>query len=309
MIKKDSENRNLLEQIGHALIGEIKNKAQLMQVLLDAQLHNVISSETLSMLEGVMDVTDMQVREVMVPRSQMKVIDHHAGAEEVLDYIVESAHSRFPVIGENRDDIEGIILAKDMLSFFANREHANREHANREHANREHANRETASDVPQTLDLREYLRPAVFIPESKRLNVLLRDFRSNRNHMAVVVDEYGGVSGLVTIEDVLEEIVGEIEDEHDVEEDSDIISHGKGVYSVQALTEIDEFNQFFLSDFSNDKFDTIGGIIMNAFGYMPQRGEEIELKNFHFKITRADHRRIHSLQLICTSPDNNTEKK
>ena len=299
MIKKDSENRNLLEQIGHALIGEIKNKAQLMQVLLDAQLHNVISSETLSMLEGVMDVTDMQVREVMVPRSQMKVIDHHAGAEEVLNYIVESAHSRFPVIGENRDDIEGIILAKDMLSFFANREHANREHANRE----------TASDVPQTLDLREYLRPAVFIPESKRLNVLLRDFRSNRNHMAVVVDEYGGVSGLVTIEDVLEEIVGEIEDEHDVEEDSDIISHGKGVYSVQALTEIDEFNQFFLSDFSNDKFDTIGGIIMNAFGYMPQRGEEIELKNFHFKISRADHRRIHSLQLICTSADNNTEKK
>lgn len=299
MIKKDSENRNLLEQIGHALIGEIKNKAQLMQVMLDAQLHNVISSETLSMIEGVMDVTDMQVREVMVPRSQMKVIDHHAGAEEVLDYIVESAHSRFPVIGENRDDIEGIILAKDMLSFFANREHANRERANRE----------TAGDVPQTLDLREYLRPAVFIPESKRLNVLLRDFRSNRNHMAVVVDEYGGVSGLVTIEDVLEEIVGEIEDEHDVEEDSDIISHGKGIYSVQALTEIDEFNQFFLSDFSNDKFDTIGGIIMNAFGYMPQRGEEIELKNFRFKITRADHRRIHSLQLICSSSDNHTGEK
>lgn len=296
MIKKDSENRNLLEQIGHALIGEIKNKQQLMQILLDAQLHNVISSETLSMIEGVMDVTDMQVREVMVPRSQMKVIEHHADAEEVLDYIVESAHSRFPVIGENRDDIEGIILAKDMLSFFANREHANKELANREHTN----------DVPQVLDLREYLRPAVFIPESKRLNDLLRDFRANRNHMAVVVDEYGGVSGLVTIEDVLEEIVGEIEDEHDVEEDSDIISHGEGVYSVQALTEIDEFNQFFSADFSNDKFDTIGGIIMNAFGYMPQRGEEIELKNFHFKVTRADHRRIYSLQLICTFPDDNT---
>jgi magnesium and cobalt transporter len=271
-----SRSRNLLTRIGHALIGEISDKSRLMEILREVQSRNVISSETLSMIEGVMEVTDMQVREVMIPRSQMIVIKHDASADDILACIIESAHSRFPVIGDNRDDIEGIILAKDMLNFFAKEDHRN-------------------------LDLKEYMRPAVFIPESKRLNDLLRDFRANRNHMAMVVDEYGGVSGLVTIEDVLEEIVGEIEDEHDVEEDSNITSQGEGVYTVQALTEIDEFNEFFKSDFNNDKFETIGGIIMNAFAYMPQRGEEIELGNFLFKITRADHRRIYSLRVIRVS--------
>lgn len=271
-----SRIRNLLKRIGHALIGEISDKSRLMEILREVQSRNVISSETLSMIEGVMEVTDMQVREVMIPRSQMIVIKHDASADDILACIIESAHSRFPVIGDNRDDIEGIILAKDMLNFFAKEDHRN-------------------------LDLKEYMRPAVFIPESKRLNDLLRDFRANRNHMAMVVDEYGGVSGLVTIEDVLEEIVGEIEDEHDVEEDSNITSQGEGVYTVQALTEIDEFNEFFKSDFNNDKFETIGGIIMNAFAYMPQRGEEIELGNFLFKITRADHRRIYSLRVIRVS--------
>ncbi len=265
--------RKQLKRLGHALIGEISDKSRLMEILRDVQSRNVISSETLSMIEGVMEVTDMQVREVMVPRSQMRVIERDASADEILSCIIDSAHSRFPVIGDNRDDVEGIILAKDMLNFFAREDH-------------------------HTLDLKEYMRPAVFIPESKRLNVLLRDFRANRNHMALVVDEYGGVSGLVTIEDVLEEIVGEIEDEHDVEEDSNITSHGEGVYTVQALTEIDEFNDFFKSDFRNDKFDTIGGIVMSAFAYMPQRGEEIELGNFLFKVSRADHRRIHSLRVI-----------
>ena len=268
-----SRSRELLKRIGHALIGEISDKSRLMEILREVQSRNVISSETLSMIEGVMEVTDMQVREVMVPRSQMKVIDKDASADDILACIIKSAHSRFPVIGDNRDDVEGIILAKDMLNFFAKEDH-------------------------HTLDLKEYMRPAVFIPESKRLNVLLRDFRTNRNHMALVVDEYGGVAGLVTIEDVLEEIVGEIEDEHDLEEDSNITSHGEAVYTVQALTEIDEFNDFFKADFRNDKFDTIGGIIMNAFGHMPQRGEEIERGNFRFKVTRADHRRIHSLRVI-----------
>ncbi|MDX2503828.1 MAG: transporter associated domain-containing protein [Gammaproteobacteria bacterium] len=268
-----SGSRNLLKRIGHALSDEIEDQSQLRELLRDVRSRDVISSETLSMIEGVMEVTDMQVREVMIPRSQMRVIERHADANEILACIVESAHSRFPVIGENRDDVEGIILAKDMLNFFA-------------------------KEDLRTLDLREYLRPAVFIPESKRLNVLLRDFRCNRNHMAMVVDEYGGVSGLVTIEDVLEEIVGEIEDEHDVDDESNIISQGEGVYTVQALTEIDEFNKFFKSDFSNDKFDTIGGIVMNAFGYMPQRGEETELGNFRLKILRADGRRIHSLRVI-----------
>ncbi|MCK5648279.1 MAG: CBS domain-containing protein [Gammaproteobacteria bacterium] len=268
-----SRSRELLKRIGHVLIGEISDKSRLMEILRDVQLRNVISRETLSMIEGVMEVTDMQVREVMVPRSQMKVIDKDASADDILACIIKSAHSRFPVIGDNRDDVEGIILAKDMLNFFAKEAH-------------------------HTLDLKQYMRPAVFIPESKRLNVLLRDFRTNRNHMAVVVDEYGGVAGLVTIEDVLEEIVGEIEDEHDLEEDSNITAHGEAVYTVQALTEIDEFNDFFKADFRNDKFDTIGGIIMNAFGHMPQRGEEIERGNFRFKVSRADHRRIHSLRVI-----------
>jgi magnesium and cobalt transporter len=268
-----SRSQGLLKRMGNALIGEIQDKLQLTDILRDAESRDVISCETLSMIEGVMEVTDMQVREVMVPRSQMVVIERHASADEILSCIVESAHSRFPVIGENRDDIEGVILAKDMLIFFANEEH-------------------------RALDLREYMRQAVFIPESKRLNVLLKDFRSNRNHMAVVVDEYGGVAGLVTIEDVLEEIVGEIEDEHDVEEDSNIIPHGEGVYSVQALTELEEFNHYFRSNFTSKKFETIGGIIMNAFGYMPQRGEEIEQGNFLFKVIRADHRRIHSLRVI-----------
>ncbi|MCP3850292.1 MAG: CBS domain-containing protein [Gammaproteobacteria bacterium] len=271
-----SRSRKILQQIGNALVGEITDKFRLIEVIRGAQRRNIISSETLSMIEGVLEVTDMQVREVMVPRSQMTVIDRDANANDILACIIESAHSRFPVIGDNRDDIEGIILAKDMLNFFAKEDH-------------------------QSLDLKEYIRPAVFIPESKRLNVLLRDFRTNRNHMALVVDEYGGVSGLVTIEDVLEEIVGEIEDEHDVEEDSTITSHGEGVYTVQALTELNVFNKFFKSDFRSDKFDTIGGIIMNAFGYMPQRGEEIELGNFRFKISRADHRRIHSIRVIRVS--------
>lgn len=268
--------RNLLQRIGNALTDEISDTAGLKETLRDVQSRNVISSESLSMIEGVMEVTDTKVREVMVPRSQMVVIKHDACTRDIIRKIVDSSHSRFPVIGDNRDDIEGIIMAKDMLNFFANEE-------------QEH------------LDLKEYMRPAVFVPESKRLNVLLSEFRTNRNHMALVIDEYGGVAGLVTIEDVLEEIVGEIEDEHDVEEESNISSHGEGVYSVQALTEIDEFNDFFRSDFRNDKFETIGGIIMNAFGYMPQRGEEIEMGNFLFKVTRADHRRIYSFRVMRVS--------
>lgn len=280
---KNGKRRNLLEQIGHALVGEVDNKPQLVKLLRDAQLRDVISSETLSMIEGVLEVTDTQVREVMVPRSQMTIIERHDNVDKILANIVDSAHSRFPVIGENRDDIEGILLAKDMLTFFYNKKFNKGQY--------------------QSLDLREYVRPVVFIPESKRLNVLLRDFRSNRNHMAMVVDEYGGISGLVTIEDVLEEIVGEIEDEHDVDEDADIISHGEGVYSVQALTEIDDFNDFFHVNIRHNKFDTIGGVVTNAFGYIAKRGEELEFKGFHFKVTRADHRRILSLRVMFIGAD------
>ena len=275
LIKKRAfamKGQNLLKQIGRSLVGEINDKAQLLTILRDVQLRNVISSEALSMIEGVMDVTDMQVREVMIPRSQMVVIKSDATVAEIIPHIIDSAHSRFPVIGENRDDVDGIILAKDMLNFFTKENH-------------------------DTLDLREYMRPAVFIPESKRLNVLLKDFRVKRNHIAIVIDEYGGVSGLVTIEDVLEEIVGEIEDEYDVEEEANIVSHGKGIYVVQALTELDDFNDFFKSSLNSNKFETIGGIIMNAFGYMPQRGEEITLGKLLFKVTRADHRRIYQFKV------------
>ena len=277
------KRRNLLEQIGHALIGEVDDKPQLVKLLRDAQSRDVISSETLSMIEGVMEVTDSQVRDVMVPRSQMTIIKRHDDIDKILASIVDSAHSRFPVIGENRDDIEGILLAKDMLTLVTRKSPEKEQY--------------------QSIDLREYMRPAVFIPESKRLNVLLRDFRSNRNHMAMVVDEYGGIAGLVTIEDVLEEIVGEIEDEHDTGEDNNIVSHGEGVYSVQALTEIDEFNEFFDAGLSDVKFVTIGGVVTNLFGHIAQRGEEVEFKGFHFKVTRADYRRILSLRLTVISSD------
>ena len=273
----EGKRRNLLEQIGHALLGDIDDKPQLVKLLRDAQLRDVISSETLSMIEGVMEVTDTQVREVMVPRSQMTVIERHDKIDKILSCIIDSTHSRFPVIGENRDDIEGILLAKDMLMLFFNKEFKKEDY--------------------HSLDLVDYMRPAVFIPESKRLNVLLRDFRANRNHMAMVVDEYGGISGLVTIEDVLEEIVGEIEDEHDVDEECDIVSQGKGVYSIQALTEIDDFNDFFNSQISHGKFDTIGGVVTNAFGHIAQRGEEVDIKGFRFKVIRAEHRRIISLRM------------
>lgn len=271
---QDGGNRSLLERIGHALIGEITDQSQLLDVLSDAAARHVISRDVLSMLEGVMKVSSMQVREVMIPRSQMVVIERSATAEEIIAAIVTSAHSRFPVMGENRDDIEEIILAKDLLSFFAKEDH-------------------------QSLDLGDYLRPAVFIPESKRLNVLLNEFRANRNHIAIVVDEYGGVSGLVTIEDVLEEIVGEIEGEHDVDEESPIVSNGNGIYSIQSLTDIETFNDYFNTDFSDDEFDTIGGLVMNAFGYMPKRDEEIEMGGFKIKVIRADQRRIHLLSLQC----------
>jgi magnesium and cobalt transporter len=269
---QDGGRRSLLKRIGQALIGEITDQSQLLDVLRDAEKRHVISYDAFSMIEGVMEVSSMQAREVMIPRSQMVVIERSASAEEILSIIVESAHSRFPVIGENRDDVEGIMLAKDLVSFFAGEDH-------------------------HSLDIREYLRPAVFIPESKRLNVLLKEFRSKRNHIAIVVDEYGGVSGLVTIEDVLEEIVGEIEDEHDIDVESPIISHGKGVYSVQSLTDIEIFNDYFNTHFSEDEFDTIGGLVMNAFGYLPKRGEEIEMGGFNIKVVRGDRRRLHLLRL------------
>lgn len=267
-----SGNRSWLERIGHALLGEPRDREQLIQMLRDCQERGLLDADALGMIEGVLQVADMQVRDIMIPRSQMVVLERDSAPEEMLVTIVRSGHSRFPVIGENRDEVIGILLAKDMLWYFAEGRDAG-------------------------FNMREMLRPSAFIPESKRLNVLLKDFRASRNHMAIVVDEYGGVAGMVTIEDVLEQIVGEIEDEHDVEESTYVLEHGEGRYTVKALTPIEDFNEFFGTTFSDEEFDTIGGLLLNRLGHLPKRGESAEIDHLAFKVLRADSRRIYLLQV------------
>jgi magnesium and cobalt transporter len=219
-----------------------------------------------------MQVSDMQERDIMIPRAQMVVIKAESSLEEILPQIIRSAHSRYPVIGDNPDDVLGILLVKDLLPQILRKE-------------------------TDAFDIRDLLRPTVVVPESKRLNVLLREFRQNRNHMAIVIDEYGGVAGLVTIEDVLEEIVGEIEDETDVEEDQFIRRIGDDEYFIKALTPIEDFNEYFETRFSDEEFDTIGGLVIHAFGHMPARNETTRVGNFEFKIINADQRKIHSLRM------------
>lgn len=248
------------------------SRNQLIQTIREAHSGGVVDSDTLSMLEGALAVSDSRVSDIMVPRSQMVVIERDTTSLDLLKRVVESGHSRFPVVGDSRDEVVGILLAKDMLRY--------------------------AVDQDRTIDLREVLRPAVFVPESKRLNVLLWEFRSRRNHIALVVDEYGGIAGLVTIEDVLEQIVGDIDDEHDQESTSNIVAHRQGRYSVHALTELNEFNQHFETDFAADDIDTIGGYVTRAFGFVPKRGETIIIDGFHFKVLRSDGRRIRQLQVL-----------
>ena len=235
-----------------------------------------IDADEKSMLSGVLEVSATQVREVMVPRSQMVVIDIEQEFDEILGVILESGHSRFPVIGEDRDEVLGVLLAKDLLRYFGS---------------------EKADDVP----LRKILRPVSVIPESKRLNALLKEFRDSHNHMAIVVDEYGGVSGLVTIEDVLEEIVGEIDDEHDTEEAEfiqiDSERNGRECYAVRALTRIDDFNDYFKCELTDDDYDTIGGLVMHELGRLPRHGEEVKFNGFEFRVTKADRRRIDTLSV------------
>jgi magnesium and cobalt transporter len=224
----------------------------------------------------VLEVSETQVRDVMVPRSQMVVIDIEEEFDDILAVIIESGHSRFPVIGEDRDEILGVLLAKDLLRYFG---------------------KDEAGSVP----LLELLRPAAVIPESKRLNALLKEFRDSHNHMAIVVDEYGGVAGLLTIEDVLEEIVGEIDDEHDQEEAAfirpDGDRNGEPSYAVRALTRIEDFNEYFECEFSDEEYDTIGGLVMQALGRLPRRGEKVQFGGFEFVIVKADKRRVDSLQV------------
>jgi magnesium and cobalt transporter len=261
----------LLERLSAFLTREPEDREELLDLLHGAFEHKLLDADALSMIEGVMSVSEMTVRDIMIPRSQMDVVSEDDDPAEFIPLVLETKHSRFPVIGENKDDVVGILLAKELLNYYAN---------------------------PESFDLKDTFRPAVFVPESKRLNVLLRDFRANRNHMAIVVDEYGGVSGLVTIEDVLEQIVGDIEDEYDFDESEDnIIAEANGRYRVKAQTEIADFNARFGTDFADDEFDTVGGLVLQAFGRLPKRGEIATIGAFRFRVIRADSRRLHTLHV------------
>ena len=268
--------RSWLGRFAQALSGEPRNRAALVEILRDAERRDVLGPDALSMIEGALAVGDMRVRDIMVPRAQMVVIEAGKPPEEFVGAVVESGHSRFPVIGDNRDEVEGILLAKDLLAYFARN-----------------------GDRPGAVrfDLDDAMRPAVHIPESKRLNVLLREFRASRNHMAIVVDEYGGVSGLVTIEDVLEQIVGEIDDEHDTDDEGLISAHRDGEFTVKARTPIEDFNEYFGSAFDDEEFDTVGGLVVRAFAHLPSRLEQVTLEGFRFTVVRADKRRVHLLRV------------
>ena len=248
------------------------DRESLIEILRAAENRNLIDPDALIMIEGALQVSEMQVRDIMVPRVQMIVVKNDADPQDILATVVESGHSRFPVIGSDTDEVMGILLAKDLLGYYS-------------------------SEEEEKFDIKDAMRSAVYVPESKRLNILLREFRANRNHMAIVVDEYSGISGLVTIEDVLEEIVGEIEDEHDIDEEIFIESHGRNRYTVRALAPIEDFNEYFNVQLSDDEYDTVGGLILKAFGHVPKRGELLEYEGFNIKILRADQRRIHLMRI------------
>jgi magnesium and cobalt transporter len=266
---------SLLERLSSLLLREPEDREQLIELLHSAFERRLLDAEALSMIEGVLQVSETQVRDVMIPRSQMDMIDVAESPEAFIPFVIEKAHSRFPVFEDNRDNVIGILLAKDLLRFYAE----------------------------DDFNVREMLRPAVFVPEAKRLNVLLKEFRANRNHIAIVVDEYGGVSGLVTIEDVIEQIVGDIEDEYDFDETEDnILADRSGRYRVKAGTEIDDFNNHFGSGFSDDGHDTVGGLVVGRFGRLPKRGESIVIDGFTFQVLRADSRKVHALLVEKPKP-------
>jgi magnesium and cobalt transporter len=263
--------RSLLERLSARLMRAPEDRDELLNLLHAAYEKNLLDADALSMIEGVMQVSEMQVRDIMVPRAQMDVIDVDDTPDRFIPHVIATAHSRFPVIDRDRDDVIGILLAKDLLRYYAGEEEFN---------------------------VRDMLRPAVFVPESKRLNVLLREFRANRNHMAIVVDEYGGVAGLVTIEDVLEQIVGEIEDEYDLDETEDnILQEGPNRWRVKAPTEIAAFNEMMGTSFSDEDFDTVGGLVLDRFGRLPKRGESVTIEGLRFTVLRADSRRLHLLSV------------
>lgn len=275
----NSQQKSWLGKLAQIFSDEPKTREDLLADLKDATDENVLDQEAFSIIEGAMQVADQQVRDVMIPRSQMVVVEADQTPKEFLPIIISSAHSRFPVIGENPDDILGVLLAKDLLSLILD------------------------ENSLENFDIRQHVRKATFIPESKRLNVLLKEFRATRNHMAIVVDEYAGVSGVITIEDVLEQIVGQIEDEHDVEDDEgNIKPFDDNGYIVKALTPIEDFNEFFDIGMPDDEFDTIGGLVTQKFGHLPRKDETVEIDAFTFKVLSADNRRIRLLQVIRSEP-------
>ncbi len=269
-----SHKPSLLERLSTLLLREPEDREQLVQLLYGAYEKNLLDADALAMMEGVLQVSERQVREIMIPRAQMDVIDISQSPEKFIPFVIETAHSRFPVIDGDKDHIIGILLAKDLLRYYAG----------------------------ETFDVRDMLRPAVFVPEAKRLNVLLSDFRSKHNHIALVVDEYGGVSGMVTIEDVLEQIVGDISDEYDFDEDEDnIIVQDASHWRVKADTEIEAFNEVMGTEFSDEECDTIGGLVLQAAGQLPKRDDQIVIGTLRFTVLRADSRRLYALLVERTA--------
>jgi magnesium and cobalt transporter len=264
--------KSWISKLGHLLSGEPQDQDELLEVLREAQGNHLLDSYALSMIEGVLQVAEMRARDVMIPRVQMVVVDKDDTIETILPLVIESAHSRFPVIAEDRSKVVGILLVKDLLLHVLEQ---------------------------KTVKVESIMRPVSVVPESKRLNVLLKEFRTNRNHMAIVVDEYGATAGLVTIEDVLEQIVGEIEDEHDDEQDDEnyILKRNEKEFMIKALTPIEEFNEYFESTLSDEYADTVGGFVVHELQHMPKKGESLEFDHFRFEVIRVDSRRIHSLKL------------
>ena len=272
-MSEENNKKSWFERLSDVLVREPKDRKQLIEVLHDAEERDILSSEMLNMIESVLQVSEMHVRDVMIPKTQMVVIEKDSNLDTILPMVIESGHSRFPVIKDTDSDIIGILLAKDLLKYSYNRD-------------------------GNHFEIDKVARPCTFVPESKRLDILLREFRNNKNHMAIVIDEYGHVSGLVTIEDVLEQIVGDIEDEYDIDEEHEIKRHSDGHYIVKAAVEIEDFNEYFHTKFSDKEFDTIGGLVLKGFGHLPKRGETIEINKFKFKVLHSDSRRIHLLEIL-----------
>ena len=278
--EKTKEKPSLLERLSHFLLREPEDREQLVELLHGAYENSLMDADSLAMIEGVLQVSEMQVRDIMIPRSQMDVIDITDSPETFIPHVISTAHSRFPVIEDDKNDVIGVLLAKDLLRYYAG----------------------------EDFEVRDMLRPAIFIPESKRLNILLKEFRSNRNHIAIVVDEYGGVAGMVTIEDVLEQIVGDIEDEYDYDEDEDnILQDGHGHYRVKALTEITDFNEIVGTQLSDEEFSTVGGLVVNKFGHLPKRGEQVTFDNLNVTVVKADSRRLHSILIEVVSHEQTSD--